>query len=503
MQHGVARAEQKCLTIGALRFGVTRLPAETEREIRPRLHVTGRERERDTQLLFGFRVATLGAEGDPELAVEFRVVRPQGHRTRKRRRRGRVVAVRTERQSMARVKLRIVGPQRECIRPCLGLVAPTALALIRRREHAIRRDPVGAQAHGLAQRALGVVGAPQALQRDAKTVVGFGGRRIDRDGFAQRARGFREAVALAQGDAGARANARVIGRELCRLAICVGGLEHAAAPLERPPQPGPRAGIVGMRAQRVAIHGARLRVPPLLEQHAAELAAPGERIRRVADDALGIAGSPLTSQHRGEIGPRHGVARVQTNRLAQGRFGVVVPSGTLQREPEVQMAAREVRSARHGVGKDGGRVAVASLLEEHAPQLDPSRGMIGRAPHRLAKRCFRLDRPALAPQDERELDARANVVRRCRHHGLEQTFGLRVTPTSHERERVLDRIGHDGDYRPSGRKSRRARLTEVGRRLRSPARRLWRGSEQSRHGRPTKPDGHAGGEIRHGAVAAR
>ena len=182
VQHGMARAEQKCLTIGALRLGVTRLPAETEREIRPRLHVTGRERERHAQLLFGFRVATLGAEGDPELAVEFRVVRPQGHRTRKRRRRGRVVAVRTERQSMARVKFRIVGPQRECIRPCLGLVAPTALALIRRREHAIRRDPVRAQAHGLAQRAHGVFGAPQALQRDAKMVVGFGGRRIDSDG---------------------------------------------------------------------------------------------------------------------------------------------------------------------------------------------------------------------------------------------------------------------------------------------------------------------------------
>ncbi len=310
-------------------------------------------------------------------------------------------------------------------------------------------------------------------------------------------------MALAQGDAGARANARVIGRELCRLSIRVGGLEHAAAPLERPPKTGPRAGVVGMRTQRVAIHGARLRVPPLLEQHATELATPGGRVRRVADDVLGVAGSPLTSQHGGEIGARHGVARVQTNRFAQGRLGVVVPSGTLQREPEVQMGPREVRSARHGVGKGGGRVAIASLLEEDPPQLDPRGGVLGRAPHRLAKHRFRLDRPPLAPQNERELDARANVVRRCRHHGLEQTLGLRVTPTSHERERVLDRIGHDGDYRPSGRKSRRARLTEIGRRLRSPARRLWRCSERSRHGRPTKPDGHAGGDIRHGAVAAQ
>src|SRR5204862_553778 len=99
----MARAYQKCLTIGALRFGVTRLPAETEREIRPRFHVTGRETERDAELLFGFRVATLGAESDPELAVEFRVVGPQGHRARERRRRRRVVALRTERQSMARV----------------------------------------------------------------------------------------------------------------------------------------------------------------------------------------------------------------------------------------------------------------------------------------------------------------------------------------------------------------------------------------------------------------
>ena len=167
------------------------------------------------------------------------------------------------------------------------------------------------------------------------------------------------------------------------------------------------------------------------------------------------------------------------------------------------MAAREVRSARHGVGEDGGRVAIASLLEEHAPQLDPCCGVLGRAPHRLAKRRFRLDRPSLAPQDERELDAHANIVRRCRHRGLEQTLGLRVAPASYERERGLDRIGHGVDYRPSGRKSRRARLTEIGRPRRSPARRLLRCSGRSRRGRPTKPDGRAGGEIRRGAVAAR
>ena len=136
-------------------------------------------------------MAPLRAERDTELAAKFRIVGAQGHRARERGGRRRILAGCAERQTLARVKLGIVGPQRDRVGPGPGLVAPPALSLVGRREHAIRRDPVGAQAHGLAERPHRLVGAPQAFQGDAEMVVGFGGRGIDGDRVAQRAHRFR------------------------------------------------------------------------------------------------------------------------------------------------------------------------------------------------------------------------------------------------------------------------------------------------------------------------